>query len=83
MSPEGDAPVSDVFEAELFGHFVRAAEVKAAAAQYPAHAEDRPLYDAETHHAFVEVFGAGGTVYAVRPQERGYEFLVAFYRNQE
>ena len=83
MPSEGSFPISDVLKTELFGHFVRASEVQSAAPENPAYSQNCSFYDAETHHAFVEVFGAGGTVYAVRPQKGGDEFLVAFYRNQE
>lgn len=83
MPPEGCSPVPDVFETELFGDLVRTAEVKPAASEDPAHPQDGPFYDSEAHDAFIEVFGAGGTVDAVCSQEGRDEFLVALDRNQE
>lgn len=81
MPSEGCSSVTYVFEAELFGNLVRAAEVQPAASEDSAHTQDGSFYDSETHHAFVEVLGAGGTVDAVRTQKRRDEFLVAFDRN--
>ena len=70
MSSEGDPHVSDVLEAEGLGDLVRSAEVQAAAPKDPAEAQDGTFDYAEAHHAFVEVFGAGGAIDAVCTKKR-------------
>ena len=83
MAPEGDALGPHVAEAEGAGYVVRAAVEQTVAPEQPRETENRTLDDAEFHDGLVEIFGAGGAVYAVRSQERGDELLVALDGEKE
>ena len=82
MTSECDAPVPDVPEAEGLGDIVRTSVVETAAAQYPAHPQDRSLHYAELHDTAVEVLGTRRGVDAVVAQHGRYEFLISFDRKK-